>query len=714
MKNKWFYLFLLFLIVITLFSRVRNYEFVWDDEVNITKNRILTYSTFTALKKFWSEPLFSLYIPVTYTAWLGVYKLMLSTVYEKFNHEKNARLFHLTNVLFHLLNGVIVFLLLRLLFHHDWGAFLGAAFFCLHPFQVEPVCWITGFKDVLSGFFSLTTILFYLYYAQSTRKWRWAIFSSLSFLLAMLSKPSAVSLPLIVFFLDLLLLKRRVGQAIRMTSLWVLLAIPIILITKKVQPFDLESVFIPFFLKPIVAFDALMFYFMRLIYPIGLTPDENRHLFRVLLEGSGYFSWIFLLVFIVLLIKKFPRWALASFCIIAAALLPNLGFITFGFQTYSTVANRYAYLAVFGGAIAMCSIIVSARTRWVSVFGMLFLICCFGYSYQLVGIWQNSLKLWKHAVDHNQGSFLGLNNYGSQIGYGHGRVEEAEELFKRAVFLKRSFGGGEFPTAIKNYGNMLMLRGELDKALPFFEYGANTERVDYSFLASTGAYFVKIGRVDQGFFYLNRAMELKPDDFEVRYRMGDALLEVNRPREAIPHYEKALFDPYDSPVVEEKFNDELKSKVFTSLGIASMKSHLKEKAIDAFKKAMELNRNDISYKINWVRALRDVGRTDEAKNEFEKLYHLYPNHWQLLILRELILHESLSQTQLLEHYERMLKIRPNDTRTLLRAGNIKLKMKDQCGARSYFENAKRLMPSESVETKDELSVLISKLERETT
>ncbi len=76
-----------------------------------------------------------------------------------------ARGFHFTSVAFHAANGVLLFLLLRLLTGAFWRSVCGAALFALHPLRVESVAWVTERKDVLSGFFGLLALIFYARYA---------------------------------------------------------------------------------------------------------------------------------------------------------------------------------------------------------------------------------------------------------------------------------------------------------------------------------------------------------------------------------------------------------------------------------------------------------------------------------------------------------------------------------------------------------------------
>ena len=79
----------------------------------------------------------------------------------------NPSLFHAGNLVLHIMNGWMLWLLLMALGAKEWGALLGCLLFLLHPMQVEAVSWITGAKDLLCGFLSLASTLIFLRYLQN-------------------------------------------------------------------------------------------------------------------------------------------------------------------------------------------------------------------------------------------------------------------------------------------------------------------------------------------------------------------------------------------------------------------------------------------------------------------------------------------------------------------------------------------------------------------
>src|SRR5262245_7131136 len=134
----------------------------WDDDINITANPFLHPFNARGLRLIWTKPLQNLYVPLVYTTY-GLDQLV---------GGGRPWAFHLTNVLLHAGSSVLVLAILSGFAQRARNMsavpLIGALVFALHPLQVEPVVWCTGRKDVMSGFFALASMLFYLNADKST------------------------------------------------------------------------------------------------------------------------------------------------------------------------------------------------------------------------------------------------------------------------------------------------------------------------------------------------------------------------------------------------------------------------------------------------------------------------------------------------------------------------------------------------------------------
>lgn len=261
---------------------------------------------------------------------------------------------HLTNLVFHNLNSLLVFLLGVILMPHTFqgmlAAGLAALFFGIHPQHVESVAWIAERKDVLCQFFTLLSLICYvLFTRRSNRSW---YFSALfCFILALLSKPMAVTLPVILLLIDIYPLKRTVwvmNQAVALRQLlleklpFLLLSTLVIFITLFAQKTALASIEeVGITTRLFNAFNSIILYLSKFIFPLNLVPfyPQVTHY-----TGLAFIPVIaFCLISFVcgyLWYKKQFYWLIA-WLFYLITLSPVLGIIQVGLQS---AADRYTYL----------------------------------------------------------------------------------------------------------------------------------------------------------------------------------------------------------------------------------------------------------------------------------------------------------------------------------------------------------------------------------
>jgi len=186
------FIFALVLAAVTIFAYrpAWNGGFLWDDDVYITNNELLTAPD--GLRRIWfslDSP--SQYFPLVYTTFRIEHGLwgLDSTGY------------HWVNLVLHVANALLVWLVLARL--KLPGAWLAGAIFALHPVQVESVAWITERKNVLMGFFFLLTLLAWIAFVDGRTKRRWLFYglALILYLLALSAKTTACTLPAALFLI---------------------------------------------------------------------------------------------------------------------------------------------------------------------------------------------------------------------------------------------------------------------------------------------------------------------------------------------------------------------------------------------------------------------------------------------------------------------------------------------------------------------------------
>ncbi|MGC3969486.1 MAG: hypothetical protein QM775_19625 [Pirellulales bacterium] len=251
--------------------------------------------------------------------------------------------------------------------------------------QAESVAWVGETRGTLATLFSFLALNLYLRWAgvhseqgvfidavyenpAPRRRDYWL--AVVCFALALLSKPSAAAMPLVVLVIDVLLLRRRLIVTLWRLTPWFVLAAVDTGLTKYYQ--KSEIMFAPAVAsiqhRPLVAGDAYAFYLKKLVWPFDMAFDYGRtpHLVREL--STFRLAWM-LPVVVGLALSLLPRrriW-LGCYLIFIVALLPVSGLVPFLYQSISTVADRYMYVPMFGFGLLLATWVASRRSRAVPI-----------------------------------------------------------------------------------------------------------------------------------------------------------------------------------------------------------------------------------------------------------------------------------------------------------------------------------------------------------
>ena len=358
---------------------------------------------------------------------------------------------HLTSVLFHVLNTFLVTLLAVKLIEayrtekdhgdHDGismsqtpvllAGIVTGLLFGLHPLHVESVAWISERKDVLYAFFFLLALLAYIRYvserdaSNSSRDiyasaQRAYVSSLLLFFLAAISKPMAITFPVVLLILDWFPLQRlQTADGSRRAVLEKTPFIMVSLALAGIAFYSQKSVnaipqrfLIPLEMKIMNAVKALMDYLIHMILPFDLIPlYPHPYWVDPVLTSSQYLlpaiAFVMISVCSVLLIKKQPLW-FASWASYVIMLLPVLGIIQVGAHG---MADRYTYLPSVGPFLVMgLSIgwvgdrIIAAdvkKTEWPALIIALclFTVLVSSVTIKQIQIWKDGITLWDHELD---------------------------------------------------------------------------------------------------------------------------------------------------------------------------------------------------------------------------------------------------------------------------------------------------------------------------
>jgi tetratricopeptide (TPR) repeat protein len=595
---------ILIAVTLAVFYPVSHFDFVqWDDNLNITDNYLYRPLATDHLRELWTIPYYSAYIPVTRILWAflagsqvdqnGVQTVVF-----------DPHIYHLANLIVHLLNVVLVFLILRLLLRAERGAGTsgdvaaagGALLFAVHPLQVEPVAWVTGMKDVLCGFFSLLTVWLYLLMLGSLRSaktgasagWVYAG-SCAAYVLALLSKSAAVTLPFILLLLDCLYAgaaPTRIdpapalpasGEGARLAAirtsppsgitqlaggqrgiyspryraagllLWLLAAVPIVLMTKHAE--QLAGIRIPMvalWKRPFVAGDTYSFYLEKMLLPFSLGPDYGRRPTWLMKHGWAYAMPLIPIALGVLArcVRRKAVWPMAALGIFVLSVLPVSGLTPFDFQAYSTVADRYVYLAMLGAALALAGALSMIPVRAALVTSAVVAGALAWVAALQVPVWRNTTTLFTQGLHVNPRSSVSYASLGFMLDNA-GQLDAAIVDYREAILLNpqseqaQNDMGQALGKKWSQAGQSPAARGYLLEAEQHLEESIRLRENFPEGHKNLGNVYYALGRYADAIYQFKDALKYNPDDDSTYLTLAAIYKQIGDTADSTASYQKA-------------------------------------------------------------------------------------------------------------------------------------------------------------------------------
>lgn len=466
---------------------------VWDDPAFIMRNEAIRAFTWANIKTMFTSFYEGNYAPLSVLSWAVDYHFW----------EMNPIGYHLNNVLFHIANSVLVFLLsLRIFRHvledkkHRYGwhftvcAALAALWYGLHPLRVESVAWATERRDVLSAFFYLLTILLY-FKAQDRdagdRRNRYLIAAAVCMVLSFLAKAWAMSIPAVMLVLDFYPL-RRIGtektgwfgpetRAVwREKIMFGVLALPFIIIAPIAQHSAQATATLEGY-GPIkrLAQSAygFIFYIRKTFLPdyfIALyeipTPFVVWHKKFVLSAlGVIFGTW-----FIIENRRKYPGLFAAWFAY-GFVVAPVLGIVQAGSQI---AADRYTYISCIPWSMLTAAGLLTLwqnaadKNRLGRFYGWFVPVCLAvtvflaAFTWRQTYAWYDTPAMWRHAVQSEPESAMANFNYAVLLAQ-RGEADASIPYYYRAVEINP-----KHVKASNNLASMLEKKGKLEEAEKYY------------------------------------------------------------------------------------------------------------------------------------------------------------------------------------------------------------------------------------------------------
>ena len=532
---------------------------------------------------------------------------------------------HLTSLLFHVANTLLLFLWLNRLTGALWRSAFVAALFAWHPLRVESVAWAAERKDVLSAFFWMLALIAYTRYAlesrvQSPKSRVFYGLSLLAFAGGLMSKPMVVTLPFVLLLLDFWPLNRlQLQSSGRVLASLIFEKLPFFAMaaTGSIVTFLIQksggavwsAAVLPFHARVANALLACVRYLSKTFWPadLAIIYPYPRHWPVMAVIGaalmlalwSGLFLWR----------ARQNPYLLAGWFWFLGTLIPAIGLVQVGSQS---MADRYMYIPSVGLFIMVVwsfDDFLNRDSRWrritTLVGGVALAGCLIGTRVQL-NYWQNSIKLLRHAIEVTTDNYVACNFLGRALDDA-GKNDESLPCYEASVRIE-----SHYPQAQFNLGMAWLNRGWPEKACE----------------------------------PLAAAVRLAPDNAGARYYFGMALMDDGRLDDAIAQFNEAL-----------RLNPNL-AEAQSKLALVFVKQGRMSDAIHHFAETVRLLPNDAEARFNFGLALLDNHQPAEAAFQFSEELRLAPDETKAHYRLAQALQQQNKPADAVEHYREALRLTP--------------------------------------------------------
>ncbi|HDL64578.1 MAG TPA: tetratricopeptide repeat protein [Proteobacteria bacterium] len=476
--------------------------------------------------------------------------------------------YHFGNLLLHTASGVLVLLLFYSLgtrfysgarYHLIWPAFLAALFFSLHPLRVESVGWISERKDVLCGFFYLAAIITYLRY-RVKRLPGWYLLVLLLSLLAMLSKPMAVTIPLIMILVDLLVPRNNTLPRVS-NRRWIIEKIPFFLLALIVGLVAIygqtrHQAMVPLHLvgpgeRVMLFCNTLTFYLSKIIFPVRISAAYPTAVtfFRTAWAGLPSVMLIASLTIFFIGIRRRCHGLFFFWLLFLIIILPVSGIFPSGM---ASAADRFTYLPSIGIAgllfLGLLPLTKTGLRRWMIMLALTGVGLLLVLSYRQSGRWSDSETLWRDAVGKYPTTPMAQAHLG-QILYQKG--DDSPAIIHLRASLSAMEGDpmarGDIIFAVKsNLARALGRSGSPSEGASLLEELLDN-RDDWVTHHSLAGIYARLGRKEDAIAEYDRVIEVRPGFVPALCEQGLLLAQSGMPDRAIDTYGRALMVLPDSP-----------------------------------------------------------------------------------------------------------------------------------------------------------------------
>lgn len=615
----------------------------------------------------------------------------------------NPLSYHLSNIAYHTINTLLVYLITLFLLGNRVSAFFTALLFAVHPVHTESVTYISGRRDILFTLFYLLGFYTFLKYRQ-TQRFRFILFSMAAYLLSIGSKEMGVTLPVIFLTYDLV---NHLPQEAKEPK-WRGLFSNGVTALKKIWKH--YKCFYSIFFMGALAFtyykvfisspshqkgyygDSLLITFLTtgkiivhylklLVFPINLVADYSFDAFPLV---SSLFDWsalasiilLFLILLVLVRMLTTQKWIAFGGIWFFITLLPVCHII----PHHELLAEHYLYLPSYGFCliIALFFNTLLENKRISPFIYSSFIVIILLFSLRIIDRnrdWEDGMALWSKTVKAVPRCARAQNNLGAAYLKGE-KYKEATFHLKKALDIKPKYA-----EAHNNLGLAYKEQGLYDQATRFLRKATKLKKRYFDALNNLANTYERRGNYNLAIKIFKRILKRKPGNAQAHNNLGIVYQQKGKLELAKKHFSKALLlDPhhleahnnlgiwyknqgsYDKAIEEFKQVLTLKpdfAEVHCNLGAVYNNQGWYDEAINKFKEALRLKPHFTDAMNNLGNAYRGKGWYDQAIDAFKKTLEINPHlaipHFNLALV---YLYQKKDNKKALYHLERALEIEP--------------------------------------------------------
>jgi protein O-mannosyl-transferase len=537
------------------------HDFVnWDDDVNVTQNRNVQNLNQESIKNMFTTTVIGGYTPLT----------TLSFAIEHHYFGLNPKVYHTNNIILHLICIVLLFFIMKRLGASIFVTVVVTLLFGIHPMRVESVAWVTERKDMLFTLFYFCAILLYIQFRKTGKYWIY-LCSLLVFVLSLLSKIQAVSLPLSLVLIDYLSDKkfhiRQLWNKIPFFTLSLITGLAGIYFLRQEGSLETGTI-LPVYQRLFVGSFSLVVYVIKSIIPYEMSAIYP---FPAKLSAIHYLSLplIFLLAWGIIKFRKSRTEVIFGSLFFLVNVIFVLQVIGAG-QGY--LADRFTYVGYTG--IFFTYAVIAERMiqgKWKNLLfamGIIWIIALSVIGHNRVKVWKNSETLFSDvinkyprvAVAHNNMGryFRELNQYERAIEsynkaieidpesfntysnrgkalFDLGRVDEALEDFNRSIELNN-----QYVEALSNRGAAHASKNDFETALADLNKALVLDPKNINALSNRSLTFYSVNQFEKAAQDITLYLNLKPDDADMLNLRSLCYNRLNKDQEALADLNRAI------------------------------------------------------------------------------------------------------------------------------------------------------------------------------